>query len=162
MANTQLINVKMKRVKECEKLYLSEMQELADLICESEHHKRIPIDIKDITASKARLSKGTITMSCCWCNESDEARWATVIHEVCHFLEYRDWRKNKPKPKPKKSSYTGEYYMPVRVFHSTTCHGDTFKRYETKWLHTFGLRPVYKRSYWKQLLDLQGGLVWSE
>jgi hypothetical protein len=129
----RLREIKGKRIAKCKAKYLDEIQELADYICDAENHQRIPIEIKDTRAAWARYKAHKITMSVDWCMDTMEARWATIIHEVCHFLEYRDWEK--------KNGWN------PRARHSTTAHGEAFKRYETKWLHEFGLQPVYGRAY---------------
>lgn len=120
-----------------------EAQEVADLICFQENHGLIEVRVRNTRGSYAYIGLDKITVAKNWRDYGLESFWATVIHEVAHFLNHRHWRE-----------YLGHSGNPPP-------HGEVFKRFETKWLHEFGMRPVYLRSYKKQLLTLSGEVIWT-
>jgi len=56
------------------------------------------------------------------------------------------------------------YYTIHEVCHFITKsgHNFTFKSYEEKWLHHFGLKPIYAKAYVKKLLSCNGQTLWEK
>jgi len=119
---------------------------ISSYICKEEGHEPLLLDFRDIKASWARYDQNLITMSHGWCQYRKQVVFAVMIHEVCHFLHYRDYQL--AKTNGGNFPYIG--------------HGLRFKEYERKWLKHFGMRPIYSKAYWHTLTDLNGNVLYDK
>ena len=120
----------------------AELVDLADSICRLAKIEPLTIIYNGMTSANGRacFKARTIKLSDSIFKEGEDYCYAVVIHEVCHHIHYED---------AVKKCYT---------YHG---HDNIFKRLETKWLAHYGMVPIYKRSYWKYLLDMDGNIVWT-
>ena len=128
-----------------------EMQEIADYICRVEGLPPIPLILRDALSygGKAFLpgkkrSQGYIAIAKNELRQTANEDWLchVVIHEVCHFIYWREYKRN------------GNGNGPDH-------HGPEFREIETKWNKSFGMVPIYSRAYAKMLLDFDGNILWS-
>lgn len=113
-----------------------ELQEVVDYMVSQEHIlRRYPVKlqvyVRPVYRGHAYYRTGRITIPDWALEKGIEYAYSYVIHEVCHFLTI------------------GEH------------HNKKFKEVETRWLREFGLVPVYRRAYKKQLLTINGEVLFS-
>lgn len=110
---------------------MTELQEVADYICQQERIDHIEIQVHIVRTGRARIRKRKITIPQWAVNDGVEYAYSYVIHEICHYLALGH------------------------------LHDSYFKSIEKKWLNRFGLCPVYARAYAKALYSPRGQLLWS-
>jgi len=115
----------------------SDLQRMADDIVKQETVlRRLPykirVHLKDIKRGRSRFNTGYVSIPIWAVNRGDAYLRYYLIHEVCHFMAQTE-----------------------------RGHGKQFKHYEKHYLALYGMRPVYKRAYVRQLLSLDGLVVYD-
>lgn len=104
----------------------------------------ITLQLKDNRTGVANYGRNVLTIPLWlfesskkyWNNRSLEYRYYYVLHEISHFINYHTY--------------------------NATGHQGTFRTVERRLLLDFGLIPVYKRAYVKQLLSENGDVLYSK
>ena len=104
------------------------------MLCRLEKHIEIPVTFNGMTSANGRAyyDQQQIKLSTAIFNENESYWTAVAVHEACHFFCKR-WSRN------------------YGIKHIT--HGDKFHEFEVRHLSLFGMRPIYKKAYWKYLID---------
>ncbi len=113
-----------------------ELQEIVNSLCRLEKYPEIQVIFNGMKSANGRAytSQNLIKISDNVFSENEPYWTAVAIHEACHFF-YKQW------------------YNVFGIGTKKEAHGFKFKEFEIKHLDMFGMRPIYKRAYWKYLLD---------
>jgi hypothetical protein len=108
-----------------------ELQKVANAMCRQAKVAAIGVEVREVRRGRARPRTGRVTVPT-WALDLGRAyALYYVIHEVVHLL-IREAR-----------------------------HTPRFHETEVQWLVQYGMRPVYRRAYPKQMWSLDGVLLWE-
>jgi len=108
-----------------------ELQEVADAMCQRHGVATITVEIKDVRRGRARPQTRRVTVPAWALELGRDYAVHYAIHEVTHLLS-RQAR-----------------------------HTPRFHEVEVCWLERYGMRPVYRRAYPRQMWSLAGVLLWE-
>ncbi len=112
-----------------------DIQDIVSMLCRLEKYPDVQVIFNGMSSFNglAYYNKGIIKIADSVFDENESYWTAVAVHETCHFFNNR-WHRE------------GLY---VYADH----HGNVFKQFEIKYLSLFGMRPIYKKAYWKYLID---------
>ena len=114
---------------------ITELQELSNYLTNKEKISFVKIEIKDTLRGTARYYTRKITIPEWATSREIEFLYYYLIHEVTHFI-------------------VGDYHLGYG-------HGKEFKKVEKRLLQEFGLIPIYKKVYPRELRNLNGETVYQ-
>jgi len=108
-----------------------ELQEVADAMCQRHQVAAITVEIRVVRRGRARPGTHRVTVPAWALALGREYAVYYVIHEVTHLIS------------------------------GQARHTPRFHELEVEWLARYGMRPVYRRAYPRQMWSLDGELLWE-